>query len=72
MTDALLGNNMAKSVLQRLAHWMLVGRQILEGPDLWESGAAQEALRRDARIVVLAEGTQLRFLAVRRVPGTTH
>ena len=42
-----LGNSMARPILQRLSHRILKGWQLLDGHDPWESGIAQQALRRD-------------------------
>ena len=45
---ALLGNSMARCILQRLLHGVLCTWGILEGPDPWLRGEAQSRLRAEA------------------------
>ena len=45
---ALLGNSMARCILQRLLHCILCSWGILEGPDPWLRGEAQGRLRAEA------------------------
>ena len=46
MAFALLGNSMARSILQRLVHRVLCAWGIFSGPDPWESSIGAEAARR--------------------------
>ena len=45
---ALLGNSMARCILQRLLHGILCSWEILDGPDPWLRGEAQSRLRAEA------------------------